>query len=180
MLITITNSNSSPEVNSSEVSLKSQCEFCECTQKHPKHLLGGGAYVTFVFVHTCVYTNSSSSRICILTTNYNDHSSYKFSLVCNRSKTCADSPIWTWSKTLSLIVHWPMWSGWPLISITSRNLISLFCSTKGTKYATVSKLMLEISKLEKWWEYMWLQINWGCNMRGDEMFNRRGKDVTIS
>ena len=56
MLITITNSNSSPEVNSSEVSLKSQCEFRVCTQKHPKHLfLGGGAYVTFVFVHTCVY-----------------------------------------------------------------------------------------------------------------------------
>ena len=56
MLITITNSNSSPEVNSSEVSLKLQCEFRVCTQKHPKHLLGGGAYVTFVFVHTCVYT----------------------------------------------------------------------------------------------------------------------------
>ena len=55
MLITITNSNSSPEVNSSEVSLKSQCEFSVCTQKHQKHLLGGGAYVTFVFVHTCVY-----------------------------------------------------------------------------------------------------------------------------
>ena len=55
MLITITNSNSSPEVNSSEVSLKSQCEFRVCMQKQPKHLLGGGAYVTFVFVHTCVY-----------------------------------------------------------------------------------------------------------------------------
>ena len=55
MLITITNSNSSPEVNSSEVSLKSQCKFCVCTQKQTKHLLGGGAYVTFVFVHPCVY-----------------------------------------------------------------------------------------------------------------------------
>ena len=54
-VITITNSNSSPEVNSSEVSLKSQCESSVCTQKHPKHLSGGGAYVTFVFVHTCVY-----------------------------------------------------------------------------------------------------------------------------
>ena len=61
MLITITNSNSSPEVNSSEVSLKSQCKFCVCTQKHPKHLLGGGAYVTFVFVHTCVYIQICSS-----------------------------------------------------------------------------------------------------------------------
>ena len=47
--------NSSPEVNSNEVSLKSQCELCVCTQKHPNHLLGDGAYVTFVFVHTCVY-----------------------------------------------------------------------------------------------------------------------------
>ena len=51
MLITITNSNSSPEVNSSEVSLKLQCEFCVCTQKLPKHLLGGGAYMTF---HECL------------------------------------------------------------------------------------------------------------------------------
>ena len=34
MLITITNSNSSPEMNSSEVSLKSQSELCVCTQKH--------------------------------------------------------------------------------------------------------------------------------------------------
>ena len=40
MLITIMNSNSSPEVNSSEVSLKL---FCVCMQKHPNHLLGGGA-----------------------------------------------------------------------------------------------------------------------------------------
>ena len=55
MLITITNSNSNPEVNSSEVSLKLQCEVCVCTQKHPKHLLGGGAYLTFVLVRTCVY-----------------------------------------------------------------------------------------------------------------------------
>ena len=93
MLITITNSNSShQEVNSSEVSLKSQCEFCVCTQKHPKHLLGGRAYVTFVFVRTCVYTNSYLSRICISKLlkrhrnhDYNDISSYKFSLVCNRS-----------------------------------------------------------------------------------------------
>ena len=61
MLITITNSNSSPEVNSSEVSLKSQCEFGVRTQKHPKHLLGGGAYVTFVFVRTCVYIRIRSS-----------------------------------------------------------------------------------------------------------------------
>ena len=55
MLITIMNSNSSPEVNSSEVSLKSQCEFRVCTQKHPKHLLGGGAYVTFVLVFIVVF-----------------------------------------------------------------------------------------------------------------------------
>ena len=56
MLITftITNSNSSPEVNSSEVLLKSRCKFRVCMRKHPKHLLGGGAYVTFVFVRTCV------------------------------------------------------------------------------------------------------------------------------
>ena len=33
MLITITNSNSSPEANSSEVSSKSQCEFRVCTRK---------------------------------------------------------------------------------------------------------------------------------------------------
>ena len=62
MLITITNSNSSPEVNSSEVSLKLQCELCVCTQKHPNHLLGGGAYVTFGLVRTCVYIQIRSSR----------------------------------------------------------------------------------------------------------------------
>ena len=61
MQIRITNSNSSPEVNSSEVSLKSQCKFCVCTQKHPKHLLGGGAYVTFVLVRTCVFIRIRSS-----------------------------------------------------------------------------------------------------------------------
>ena len=61
MLITITNSNSSPEVNFSEVSLKSQCEFCVCTRKHPKHLLGGGAYVSFVLVRLCVYIQIRSS-----------------------------------------------------------------------------------------------------------------------
>ena len=88
MLITITNSNSSPEVNSSEVSLKSQCKFCVCTQKH---LLGGGAYVTFVFV----FMNSFLlSRIRILKTNcnqhYNDHSSYGYSLACVRSDHSKD------------------------------------------------------------------------------------------
>ena len=121
MLITITNSNCCPEVNSSEVSLKLQCKFCVCTGKHPKHLLGGGAYMTFVFAHTCVYKkiiyesvppleNSHSKdelksiiqatnllscvrSPIILKTNcnhhYNDHSSYTFSLVCNRSmSTC--------------------------------------------------------------------------------------------
>ena len=94
MLITITNSNSSPEVNSSEVSLKLQCEFCMCTRKHPKHVLGGGAYVTFVFVHTCLNTNSFLSRIHILKMNcnhhYNDHSNYEFSLVCVRSDHSKD------------------------------------------------------------------------------------------
>ena len=61
MLITVMNSNSSLEVNSSEVSLKSQCEFCVCTQFYIQNISwGGGAYVTFVYVHTCVYTNSSS------------------------------------------------------------------------------------------------------------------------
>ena len=61
MLITITNSNSSPEVNSSEVSLKLRWEFCVCTQKHPTHLLGGGTYVTFVLVRLCVYIRIRSS-----------------------------------------------------------------------------------------------------------------------
>ena len=87
MLITITNSNSSPEVNSSEVSLKTQCELRVCTQKHPNHLLGCEAYVTFgLSAHMCLYTNSFFSRICVLKTNYNhhcnDHSNYEFSLVC--------------------------------------------------------------------------------------------------
>ena len=57
--ITVTNSNSSPEVNSSEVSLKSQCEFRVCTQKHPKHLLGGGAYV---FIYKFVPLKNSHSK----------------------------------------------------------------------------------------------------------------------
>ena len=76
MLITITNSNASREV---------------CTQKHPTHLLGGGAYVTFMIVHTCVYRYTNSfllSRIRILKTNCNDHSSYEFSLVCIRCRIC--------------------------------------------------------------------------------------------
>ena len=91
MLITITSSNSRPELNASEVSLKSQCEFCVCTQKHPKHLFGGGAYVTFVFVRTCVYYTNSFllSRIRILMTNCN-HSSYEFSLVCISSDHSKD------------------------------------------------------------------------------------------
>ena len=117
MLITITNSNSSPEVNSNEVSLKVQCKFCVCTQKHSNHLLGSGAYMTFVLVHTCVYIQTRSSwefafkrRITIIIamiiqiTNFlscvrsdhrriaiiivnNDDSSYEYSLMCNRSKT---------------------------------------------------------------------------------------------
>ena len=62
MRIKITNSNSSSEVNSSEVSLKLQCEFCVCMQKHSNHLLGGEAYVTFGLVRTCVYTQTRSSR----------------------------------------------------------------------------------------------------------------------
>ena len=62
MLITITNSNSSPEVNSSEVSLKSLCELCVCTQKHSNHLLGGRAYVTFGLVRICIYIQTRSSR----------------------------------------------------------------------------------------------------------------------
>ena len=101
MLITITNSNSSPEVNSSEVSLKSQCEFRVCTQKHPKHLFsGGGAYVclcTHVFIHVYRTNSFLLSRICILKTNcnhhYNDHSSYEFSLVCNRSMTVKEKRV---------------------------------------------------------------------------------------
>ena len=42
-----------------------------------------------VCAHMCLNTNSFLSRIRILKTNcnqYNDHSSYKFSLVCNCSK----------------------------------------------------------------------------------------------
>ena len=88
MLITITNSNSSPEVNSSEVSLKSQCEFCVCTQKYSNHLLGEiwSLRDLCTCAHMYLYTNSFLSRIRILKTNYNhhcnDHSNYEFSLVC--------------------------------------------------------------------------------------------------
>ena len=101
MLITITNSNSTPEVNSSEVSLKLQWELCVCTQKHSNHLLGGDLGT---FAHMCLYTNSFLSRIRILKTNYNhhcnDHSNYEFSLVCkvHHSKEELQSSLQWWFK----------------------------------------------------------------------------------
>ena len=62
MLITIRNSNSSTEVNSSEVSLKLQSEFCVCTQKDSDHFhWEAEAYLTYrlvrimplYYAHTC-------------------------------------------------------------------------------------------------------------------------------
>ena len=109
MVITITNSNSTPEVNSSEVSLKLQWEFCVCTQKHSNHLWEARLmWVTlgllpYVFIHKLIPLENLHSkdelqsslqwslklRPIILKKNcnhhYNDDSSYKFSLVCNRS-----------------------------------------------------------------------------------------------
>ena len=114
MLITITNSNSSPEVNSCEVSLKSQCEFRVYICIYAKTSFGRRSlHDLCVCAHLCLYTNSFLlSRIRILKTNcnhhssykislmsingpiilktncnhhYNDHSSYEFPLVCNRS-----------------------------------------------------------------------------------------------
>ena len=93
MLITIMNSNSSPEVNSSEVSLKSQCEFCVWMQKHPNifweaELTWPLCLCTHMFIYEFVppLENSHSTvELQICNHHYNDHSSYKFSLVCNRS-----------------------------------------------------------------------------------------------
>ena len=90
MLITIMNSNSSPEVNSSEVSLKSQCKFCVWTQKHPNifweaELTWPLCLCTHMFIYEFVppLENSHSTyELQICNHHYNDHSSYKFSLSC--------------------------------------------------------------------------------------------------
>ena len=124
MLITITNSNSTPEVNSSEVSLKLQWEFCVCTQKHSiKSSFGRrGLRDLGTFAHMCLYTNSFIIAMIIQITNfllcvrsiilkkncnhhYNDDSSYKFSLVCNCSlSSCVHACMHGTIKSLGILL----------------------------------------------------------------------------
>ena len=86
MLITITNSNSSLEVNSGEVSLKLQCEICNVRENIHNDHLGGGAYVTFslcthVFKYELVPLENSHSKD-ELQSSLQWSFNYEFSLVC--------------------------------------------------------------------------------------------------
>ena len=93
MLITITNSNSSPEVNSSEVFTQITVWIaCVYAKNIQKHLVGGGAYVTFVFsAHMCLYTNLFLlSRIHILKMNVQSSFKLQIFLSCVRSDHSKD------------------------------------------------------------------------------------------
>ena len=93
MLIIITNSNSSPEVNSTEVSLKSQCEFCVHVRENIQNIFWEAELTclcTHVFIYEFVPLENlhskdelqSSLLMIIQVTN--------FSLVCKRSDHSKD------------------------------------------------------------------------------------------
>ena len=122
MLITITNSNSSPEVEIQWSFTRVTVRILHVYAKTFKSSFGRrGLCDLWTCAHMCLYTNSFLSRIRILKTNYNhhcnDHSNYEFSLVCKvRSRRIAIITMMiqvtnflSWVTALSLI-KWRLFS----------------------------------------------------------------------